>query len=86
MLLCNLSPAHLDPVLPMVVQMNSANVVEDRVVSVVNDIVGDHSRKLNTLQGRGGEGRIEERGGEGQGGERRGGGGEGRGRGGEVRR
>ena len=65
MLLCNLSPAHLDPVLPMVVQMHSANVVEDRVISVVNDIVGDHSRELNTLQERGGEGR----GGEGRGGE-----------------
>ena len=51
----------------MVVQMHSANVVEDGVVSVVNDIVSDHSRELHTLQGRGGEGRREERGGEGRG-------------------
>ena len=73
----------------MVVQVHPADVAEDRVIFVINDIVGDHSRELNTLQGRVGERR---RGGEGEGrgGERRGGGGErrreeGRGRGEEER-
>ena len=43
---------NLDPVLPMVVQVHPADVAEDRVISVVNDIVGDHSRELNTLGGK----------------------------------
>ena len=58
MLLYNLSPAHpahLDPILPMVVQVHPAKVVEDRVISVINDIVGDHRRQLHMLQGREGE-------------------------------
>ena len=58
MLLYNLSPSHpthLDPVLPMVVQVHPANVVEDRVISVINDIVGDHRRQLHTLQEKGRE-------------------------------
>ena len=69
-MLCNLGPSHpshpthLDPVLPMVVQVHPADVAEDRVISVINDIVGDHSRELNTLKGRVGERR---RGGEGEG-------------------